>query len=97
LDGKLNQEEDAGSEANGIVDVKDNDKDKDEFKSNQNNAANDEDDDQERYKKQKSLFIFKYDNILRSLLRDLISNSYFAGFIYHLIAFNSLLLALDMP
>jgi len=99
LDGKLNQDDDAGSEVNGIVDKKDNDKDqKDEFKSNQNNVVNnDEEDDLDKYKQQKSLFMFTYDNMFRSLLRDLISNSYFAGFIYHLIAFNSLLLALDMP
>jgi len=57
----------------------------------------DEDDDQEKYKTQKSLFIFKYDNPIRAVLRDVISNSYFAGFIYHMIALNSLLLALDMP
>ena len=30
-------------------------------------------------------------------LRDFVCNSYFAGFIYHMIALNSLLLALDQP
>lgn len=57
----------------------------------------DEEDDQEKYKKQKSLFIFSYDNPIRELLRDFVSNSYFAGFIYHMIALNSLLLMLDEP
>ena len=51
-----------------------------------------------------ALFIFSYENPIRSILRDFISNSYFAGlqkiiigFIYHMIALNSLLLALDEP
>ena len=41
--------------------------------------------------------MFTYDNPIRRFLRDVISNSYFAGFIYHMIALNSLLLALDEP
>jgi len=44
-----------------------------------------------------ALFIFAYDNPIRAGLREFISNSYFAGFIYHMIALNSLLLALDEP
>lgn len=44
-----------------------------------------------------SLFIFSYDNPIRTILRDFVSNSFFAGFIYHMIALNSLLLALDVP
>jgi len=44
-----------------------------------------------------SLFIFAPDNVVRRLLRQFISNSYFAGFIYHMIALNSLLLTLDQP
>lgn len=44
-----------------------------------------------------SLYVFSWDNPIRSVFRDFISNSYFAGFIYHAIALNSLLLALDMP
>lgn len=45
----------------------------------------------------RSLFIFDYDNPLRSRLRKFINNSYFAGFIYHMIALNSVLLMLDSP
>lgn len=45
----------------------------------------------------KSLYVFKYDNPIRKFFREVISNSYFAGFIYHMIALNSLLLALDEP
>ena len=45
----------------------------------------------------KSLFIFAHDNKLRMALKKFISNSYFAGFIYHMIALNSLLLILDSP
>lgn len=44
-----------------------------------------------------ALFIFSYDNPIRRYLRDFVSHSYFAGFIYHMIALNSLLLALDEP
>ena len=44
-----------------------------------------------------ALFIFAPDNIFRVWLRDFVSNSYFAGFIYHMIALNSLLLAIDEP
>ena len=44
-----------------------------------------------------SLFIFSYENPFRAFLRSLVSNSYFAGLIYTLIALNSLLLALDEP
>ena len=57
----------------------------------------DDEDELEKYKRQKSLFIFAYDNPIRSILREFVSNSYFAGFIYHMIALNSLLLALDEP
>ena len=45
----------------------------------------------------RSLFIFAEDNLLRRGLKGLISSSYFAGFIYHMIAFNSLLLILEAP
>lgn len=44
-----------------------------------------------------SLFIFSYDNPIRHYLRLLTDHPYFAGFIYHMIAVNSLLLALDEP
>ena len=44
-----------------------------------------------------SLYIFSYNNPLRVFLRGFIFNSYFAGFIYHMIALNSLLLILDEP
>lgn len=53
--------------------------------------------DDQAYKKEASLFIFSYENPIRAFLRSMISNSYFAGFIYTLIAMNSLLLALDEP
>ena len=45
----------------------------------------------------RSLFIFAHDNPIRVALKSLIENPYFEGFIYHMIALNSLLLALDMP
>lgn len=45
----------------------------------------------------RSLFIFDHQNRLRLLLKSVVENPYFEGFIYHLIAFNSLLLALDVP
>jgi hypothetical protein len=45
----------------------------------------------------KSLFIFGPQNPLRKGLKLFIENSYFEGFIYHLIALNSLLLAIDTP
>lgn len=57
----------------------------------------DDDDDPEKYKKQVSLFIFSYDNIIRKSLRDMIANAYFDDFIYCMIFFNALLLALDEP
>ena len=44
-----------------------------------------------------SLFIFAPDNGLRMALRNFCANSYFAGFIYHMIALNSVLLTLDEP
>jgi hypothetical protein len=44
-----------------------------------------------------SLFVLSYDNPLRACLRDLTEHAYFAGFIYHIIGLNSLLLALDEP
>lgn len=44
-----------------------------------------------------ALFLFAHDNCIRVGLRDFVCNSYFAGFIYHMIALNSLLLALDQP
>jgi len=43
------------------------------------------------------LFIFRSDNVIRKSLKHFIENSYFEGFIYHLIALNSLLLAIDTP
>ncbi len=45
----------------------------------------------------RSLYIFGSDNWLRMQLKSLIENPYFEGFIYHMIALNSLLLALDEP
>lgn len=44
-----------------------------------------------------SLFILAYDNPIRAVLRDMVDHPYFASFIYHMIAVNSLLLALDEP
>jgi len=44
-----------------------------------------------------SLFCFGPDNKCRLFLKNVIHNSYFAGFIYHMIALNSLLLILDSP
>jgi hypothetical protein len=44
-----------------------------------------------------ALFIFSYENPIRSVLRDMVNHAFFAGFIYHMIALNSLLLALDEP
>jgi len=41
--------------------------------------------------------LFAPDNWLRSSLKSLIENPFFEGFIYHIIAFNSLILALDTP
>jgi len=55
----------------------------------------DDEDDEEKYKKQMSLCIFSYENPIRAVLRDLTEHVYFAGFIYHIIGLNSLLLALD--
>ena len=45
----------------------------------------------------RSLFLFPADSKIRSYLRSFISNPYTEGFIYHLIALNSILLALDEP
>ena len=45
----------------------------------------------------RSLFLFAHDNSFRILLKSIIENSYFEGFIFHIIAYNSLLLALDEP
>jgi hypothetical protein len=45
----------------------------------------------------RSLYIFSSDNWIRKSLKSLIENPYFEGFIYHMIALNSLLLALDEP
>ena len=44
-----------------------------------------------------SLYILGHENCLRVTLKNLIENPYFEGFIYHMIALNSLLLALDTP
>lgn len=43
------------------------------------------------------MYILAHDNCLRVALKSLIENPYFEGFIYHMIALNSLLLALDTP
>lgn len=43
------------------------------------------------------MFLFSYDNKFRAFLREFIINNYFSGFIYHMIALNSLLLILDSP
>ena len=43
------------------------------------------------------LFIFAHDNAFRLWLKSFIENPFFEGFIFHIIAFNSLLLALDEP
>ena len=45
----------------------------------------------------RSLYVFTIKNPIRKNLRNLVANSYFAGFIYHMIALNSLFLALDEP
>ena len=45
----------------------------------------------------KSLYIFGHQNWLRVKLKVLLENPYFEGFIYHIIALNSLLLALEEP
>jgi hypothetical protein len=45
----------------------------------------------------RALYIFGYDNWLRLTLKILLENPYFEGFIYTIIAFNSLLLALEEP
>lgn len=45
----------------------------------------------------RSLYCFSHDNCLRIRLKLLIENPYFEGFIYHMIALNSLLLAMDTP
>lgn len=47
--------------------------------------------------KSRSLCIFAHDNCLRVFLKNVIENPYFDGFVYHVIALNSLLLALDVP
>jgi hypothetical protein len=57
----------------------------------------DEEDEETKYRKQMSLFILSYDNPLRAVLRYITEHAYFAGFIYHIIGLNSLLLALDEP
>ena len=44
-----------------------------------------------------SLYILGHENMLRVFLKNLVENPYFEGFIYHMIALNSLLLALDTP
>ena len=44
-----------------------------------------------------SLFVFSHDNSFRIWLKNFTENSYFEGFIYHMIALNSLLLMLDEP
>jgi hypothetical protein len=69
LDGKLNQEDDAGSNASG--EKKENELVESQFNNNQAQQL-DDDDDQEKYKKQMSLFIFSYENPIRALLRDFI-------------------------
>ena len=43
------------------------------------------------------MFIFGHDNGFRLFLKKVVENPYFEGFIYHMIALNSLLLALDTP
>lgn len=45
----------------------------------------------------RSLYIFAHDNPLRVFLKHFIENPYFESYIYHIIALNSLLLALDVP
>lgn len=45
----------------------------------------------------RSLYIFAHDNWLRVKLKILLENPYFEGFIYTIIAFNSLLMALEEP
>lgn len=54
-------------------------------------------DDEEAWKKEKSLYLFSHDNKLRVALNHFLGNSFFSGFIYHMIALNSLLLILDSP
>ena len=43
------------------------------------------------------MFLFAHDNCFRLKLQSLIEHPYFDNFIFHIIAFNSLLLALDTP
>ena len=45
----------------------------------------------------RSLFIFAHDNKLRVQINKMLKNPYFDGFIYHMIAINSVLLILDSP
>lgn len=45
----------------------------------------------------KSLFLFASNNRFRIFLKAVVQNKYFDDFIYHMIALNSLLLALDTP
>ena len=77
----------------GMKGPKANDAGKSNFNDNQSQGLND--DDQQPHGK--SLYIFAYNNPLRKFLRNVIANQYFANFIYHMIAINSLLLALDEP
>lgn len=41
--------------------------------------------------------MFAPDNVFRVFLVDLFANSYYDDFMYHMIGFNSVLLALDCP
>lgn len=67
-------------------------------KMNQNQSlAQSKIEDEAEEQKGYSLFFFAHDNCIRVALREFVCNSYFAGFIYHMIALNSLLLALDQP
>jgi hypothetical protein len=45
----------------------------------------------------RALYIFSHDNRFRLFLKKILENPYFEGFIYHMIFFNSILLALEEP
>lgn len=45
----------------------------------------------------RSLYIFAHDNCIRLFLKAVIENPYFEHFIYHMIALNSLFLAIESP
>jgi len=96
---KNNQQEGFGSEE-GSVDNEENsnkNKKKADFNLTESVKIGQQADEEEEEELGNSLFIFSPTNPLRDFLRNFIMNSYFAGFIYHMIALNSMLLSLDEP